>query len=205
MRHSILCSAVLVVGLTVAFEGFSVNTASATSAQKRVTLPAGSRILVRTVDVLDSSKQKTGDRFTATLETDLTLDGMRVVRRDAKVYGQLATAKSAGRYKGSSQLTLVLTDIVINGTPHPIVTSSFEVKGSGEGKKTTRKVLGGTGLGAAIGGIAGGGKGAAIGAVSGAAVGTAVAGSKKGQQLMLPSESLLEFRLAQPASLPAPR
>ena len=104
---------------------------------------------------------------------------------------------------GSSKLTLELTDIVINGTAYPLVTSTYELKGKGEGKKTTRKIIGGTGLGAIIGGIAGGGTGAAIGAVAGAAGGTALAASKKGEQLQIPSESLLEFRLAQPASLPA--
>jgi hypothetical protein len=139
------------------------------------------------------------------LETDLQVDDRIVAKRGTTVYGQLVTAKSAGRFKGSSQLTLELTDIVLQGQPYPILTRTFEVKGSGEGKKTTRKVLGGAGLGAIIGGIAGGGSGAAIGMVSGGAVGTGIAGSKKGEQLMIPSESLLEFRLEQPAALPAPR
>jgi hypothetical protein len=62
-------------------------------------------------------------------------------------------------------------------------------------------VVGGAGLGALIAGIAGGGKGAGIGAAAGAATGTAVAASKKGQQLQIPSESLLEFRLEQPVAL----
>jgi hypothetical protein len=101
---------------------------------------------------------------------------------------------------GSSQLTLELTDIVINGTAYPLLTSTF--KGKGEGKKTAGKVIGGTGLGALIGGIAGGGTGAAIGALAGAAGGTALAASKKGEQLQIPSESLLEFRLEQPVPLP---
>jgi len=57
-------------------------------------------------------------------------------------------------------------------------------------------------LGALIGGLAGGGKGAGIGALAGAGAGTAVAASKKGEQLQIPSETLLEFRLEQPASLP---
>jgi hypothetical protein len=69
------------------------------------------------------------------------------------------------------------------------------VKGKGEGGKTAKKVVGGAGLGALIGGVAGGGKGAGIGAAAGAATGTAVAASKKGQQLQIPSESLLEFLL----------
>ena len=60
-------------------------------------------------------------------------------------------------------------------------------------------------MGALIGVIAGGGTGAAIGALAGAAGGTAVAASKKGEQLQIRSESLIEFRLEQPASLPLAR
>ena len=205
MRYSIVRMALL-VGLTIAqcsaANGF---THKAAAQGRRISVPAGTRILVRTTEPLDSSKQKSGARFTTTLETNLQAKGVTVARRGTTVYGRLVTAKSAGRFKGSSQLTLELTDIVINGNASPIMTTVFEVKGSGEGKKTTRKVAGGAGLGAIIGGIAGGGSGLAIGAVSGAAAGTAVAGSKKGEQLLLPSESLLEFRLAQPASLPVAR
>jgi hypothetical protein len=168
-----------------------------------VTVPAGTRILVRMRDSVDSSKQKTGERFTATLETNLEAGGSVVARKGTTVYGQLANAKSAGRYKGSSELTLELTDIVINGKAYPLLTSTYEIKGKGEGAQTTKKVLGGAGLGALIGGIAGGGTGAAIGAAAGAVTGTAVASTKKGEQLVIPSETLLEFRLQQPASLPA--
>jgi len=184
--------------------GFVIAYAASAAGQstKRVTIPAGTRILIRTIDSLDSSKQKTGYRFTASLETNLQADDVLVAPRGSTVYGRLAEASSAGRMSGSSQLTLELTDIVINGTAYPLLTSTFEVKGKGEGKKTAGKVLGGTGLGALIGGIAGGGSGAAIGALAGAAGGTALAASKKGEQLQIPSESLLEFRLEQPASLP---
>ena len=38
--------------------------------------------------------------------------------------------------------------------------------------------------------------------LAGGAAGTAIAASKKGQQLQIPSETLLEFRLQQPVSLP---
>jgi len=176
---------------------------AAPQGSKKVSVPAGTRILIRMIDSIDSSKQQTGYRFTASLETNLQVDNIVVAPRGTKVYGRLAAAESAGRMSGSSQLTLELTDIMINGTAYPLLTSTYEVKGQGEGKKTTKKVLGGAGLGALIGGVAVGGKGAAIGAVAGGATGTAVAASKKGQQLSIPSESLLEFRLQQPASLPA--
>ena len=48
-------------------------------------------------------------------------------------------------------------------------------------------------------------KGAGIGAAAGAAGGTAIAASKKGEQLQIPSETLLEFRLEQPVALPVAR
>lgn len=184
--------------------GVALVYASGMAAQggNRVTVPAGTRILIRTIDRIDSAEQKAGYRFTAGLETNLQAEDMVVAPRGSTVYGRLAEASSAGRMSGSSQLTLELTDIVINGTAYPLLTSTFEVKGTGEGKKTARKVIGGTGLGALIGGIAGGGTGAAIGALAGAAGGTALSASKKGEQLQIPSESLLEFRLEQPASLP---
>ena len=98
-----------------------------------------------------------------------------------------------------------MIDIVINGTAYPLLTSDYTVQSQGKGKKTAGKILGGAGLGALIGGIAGGGTGAAIGVAAGAAGGTALSAAGKGQQVSIPSESLLEFRLQQPASLPVAR
>ncbi len=173
--------------------------------KQRITVPAGTRILVRTIDALDTTKQKAGFRFSGTLETNLMAEDTVVAPYHTTVYGRLAQASSAGRMKGSSQLTLELTDIVIGGTAYPLLTSVIDIKGQGEGKKTAGKVVGGAGLGAAIGAIAGGGTGALIGLASGAAAGTITAGSKKGEQLVIPSESLLEFRLEQPVTLPVAR
>ena len=180
----------------------ATTTNPAAQGKQKITVPAGTRILVRMIDSIDTNKQKTGDRFTASLETNLQTADVVVAPRGSMVHGRLAQASSAGKMSGSSQLTLELTDIVINGTAYPLLTSSYEIKGKGEGKKIAGKVVGGAGLGALIGGIAGGGKGAGIGALVGAVGGTAIAASKKGEQLQIPSESLLEFRIEQPVKLP---
>lgn len=215
MRNLMVCAVAILLGLATA-QGDSLGNArsaalkvfhagaapAATQGTKQISVPAGTRILIRMIDSIDSSKQKAGYRFTASLETNLQVDNVVVAPRGTTVYGRLTSAESAGRMSGSSELTLELTDIVINGTAYPLLTSTYEVKGQGEGKKTARKVVGGAGLGALIGGVAGGGKGAGIGALAGAGAGTVVAGSKKGQQLTIPSETLLEFRLQQPAPLP---
>jgi hypothetical protein len=200
MRKGFSWAATFLLVLATAFQA-----SGAPQNVKRITVPAGTRILIRMIDSIDTTKQKTGFKFTASLETNLQAEDMVVAPRGTLVYGQLVSASSAGSMKGSSELTLELTDIMINNTAYPLLTSTYEIKGKGEGGNTAKKVVGGAGLGALIGGIAGGGKGAGIGALIGGAGGTAVAASKKGQQLSIPSESLLEFRLQQPVALPVAR
>jgi hypothetical protein len=207
MRKRFVLTATLLAGMAIVTPNSGANFRAGAAAQdkKRITVPAGTRILIRTIDPIDSTKQKTGYRFSATLETNLQAEDMVIAPRGTTIYGRLANASSAGRMKGSSDLTLELTDIVINGTAYPLLTSTYEIKGKGEGGNTAKKVVGGAGLGALIGGLAGGGKGAGIGALAGAGAGTAIAASKKGEQLQIPSESLLEFRLEQPVALPVGR
>ena len=69
-------------------------------------LPAGTRLLVRMVDSVDSSKQKAGYRFKATLEANLQAYDVTVAPKGTTLYGVLAAASSTGKFKGSSQLTL---------------------------------------------------------------------------------------------------
>jgi hypothetical protein len=195
MRHGMVCAEAFLLTLL----------ALAAPAQNKVTVPAGTRILVRMIDGVDSGKQKVGYRFTANLETNLQVNDTVVAPAGTKVIGRLENAQSAGNIKGGAELTLELTDIVINGTAYPLLTSTYEVRSKGQGSNTAKKVVGGTGLGALIGGIAGGGKGAAIGAGAGAAAGGTVAAATKGKQVQVPSESLIEFRLQQPVSLPVGR
>jgi hypothetical protein len=166
-----------------------------------VTIPAGQSLLVRMIDGVDSSKNHVGDVFHASLETDLTVGDSVVARKGTDVYGRLAEAKEAGHIAGSAELQLELTRIVIDGKDYPVVSSDYTLQGKGRGKNTAEKVGGGAALGAIIGAIAGGGKGAAIGAGVGAGAGGAVQVLTRGQQVKVPSETLLEFRLQQPATV----
>ncbi len=169
--------------------------------QKMITVPAGTSLLIRLVDSVDSSKNPVGTIFTAVLETNLVVGNTVVAPAGTKIHGRLAQAKQAGRMTGKSELQLELTNIIIGGTAYPLLSSDYQVSGKSSTKRTAKRTLGGAGLGAIIGGIAGNaGMGAAIGATAGA-----VTSMQKGQKVVVPSETLLEFRLQQPASLPAPR
>ena len=175
----------------------SAPTERSGSAQ-RVTVPAGTRLVVRMIDSVDSEKNKVGDKFRASLEEDLAVEGTVVALRGTDVYGRLAEAKEAGHIAGKSELKLELTDILINQQLQPILTGDYEVSGKSRGAQSAKRVGGGAALGAVIGAIAGGGKGAAIGAGVGAGAGTAVQVITKGDQVRVPSETMLEFRLQQP-------
>ena len=171
-----------------------------------ISVPAGTRILVRLSETLSSANQRAGARFTGRLETNLMAQGVVAAPRGTTVHGQLVSVTSAGRMAGGAELALQLTDIVIGDTAHPIMTDTYLLQGHGQGGRTARSVATGAGLGTVIGAVAGGGRGAAIGAAAGGGLGTATAaGGEGGQQVNFAQGTLLEFRLQQPASLPGPR
>lgn len=168
-----------------------------------VTIPAGQSLLVRMIDGVDSSKNQVDDVFHASLETDLYINNNLVARKGTDLYGRLAEAKEAGHFSGSAELQLELIRIVIDGHDYPLVSSDYTLKGQGRGSDTAKKVTGGAVFGAIIGAIAGGGKGAAIGAGAGSAAGAGVQVFTRGKQVKVPSETVLEFRLEQPATVSA--
>jgi NAD(P)H-hydrate repair Nnr-like enzyme with NAD(P)H-hydrate dehydratase domain len=118
------------------------------------------------------------------------------------VYGKLEQVKSAGRVEGQSELRLVLTGIVLNGATYNIATGQYEVQGKSRGHQTATRAGIGAVAGGIIGAIAGGGKGAAIGAGVGAGAGAASTVLTHGQQVHVPSETVLDFTLQQPVKLP---
>ena len=164
-----------------------------------IAVPPGTVLFIRTSETLDTSSAYTGQVFTATLSTDLAAEGYVVARMGTTVYGQVLEANSAHRGSGRSQLKLQLTQIVINGRAIPIATDVFDSKGKSSTRRSLFRLLGGAGLGAAIGGIAGNaGMGAAIGALGGGALAVV----QKGDQVQIPSETQLEFHLQEPVTLP---
>ncbi len=167
-----------------------------------VTIPAGTRISVRTIDAIDSTNNRVGYRFQASLEQPLWVDGNMVVPKGADVYGRLDESKETGTFIGRSELKLELTGIVVHGQSVPLVTGEYEVSGKSKGESTAKRTVGGAAIGGLIGALAGGGKGAAIGAGTGAGVGVASEIITKGDQVKIPSETLLDFTLQQSVTIP---
>jgi hypothetical protein len=166
------------------------------------TIPAGTHISVRTIDGIDSTKNHVGDRFKASLEEPLIVGGNVVVAKGADVYGRLTESKASGTFAGKSQLRLELTGIVINGQTVPLVTGEYEVSGKSRGASTAKRTIGGAAVGSIIGALAGGGKGAAVGAGVGGGLGAGSEVITKGDQVKVPSETMLDFTLQQELTIP---
>ena len=163
-------------------------------APRPVTVPSGAVLAVRLTQAIDVDATQTGASFKAVLDDPVMMGGVVVIPRNAAVAVQAVNVEQAGKMKGADKITLKANTITFGGRRYDVVTSYVETKGEGEGKKSTRKVAGGAGLGAIVGGIAGGGTGAAIGALAGGAAGAVVA-SQGTEHLKLPAETRLQFKL----------
>ncbi|HXA77317.1 MAG TPA: hypothetical protein VNV41_09300 [Candidatus Acidoferrales bacterium] len=180
---------------SVTQQGASQITQQGGQPLQAVTIPSGTSLLIRMIDGVDSATNRVSDPFHASLETPLVVGNTVVAQKGADVYGMLARAKEAGKISGSSQLTLELTGIRINGNIVPIDSTTYDVAGKNRGTQSAERIGGGAVAGAVIGGIIGGGRGAAVGATLGAGGGTAVQVMTHGEQVRVPSETLLEFTL----------
>ena len=162
---------------------------------RTVTIPSGTTIPVRITQTLDSATTQQGQSFSGTVATDVMADGLVAIRQGTGVTGRVTAVQEAAHYKGSSLLSVELVSINRHGDSLAVTTEPYSVEGKGRGKNTAAKVGGGAAIGAIIGAIAGGGKGAAIGSAAGAGVGAGANTLTRGEQVQIPSESLVNFQL----------
>ncbi len=171
---------------------------------REVTIPAGTSVRVQTIDTISSKTSQAGQTYRASLAAPIVVGDSVVVHKGADVSLQVASAKSAGKIKGSSELTLALAGLSYEGKEYPLASSSVQQAGKSRGKQTATRAGVAAGVGALIGGLAGGGKGAAIGAGIGGGGAMAYQALTHGQEVNVPSETLLDFTLAEPVTIVLP-
>ena len=168
---------------------------------KEVTLPEGTVIPIRITETLDSKTAQPNDVFHGSLAGDLGTQGVIAIPHGSSVMGRIVDAREAAHFKGAALLSIELTQLTAHGKNITLVTDTFSKEGEARGKNTAEKAGGGAALGAIIGAIAGGGKGAAIGGLAGGAAGTGVNAATRGQQVVIPTETLINFRLQSPITV----
>ena len=166
-----------------------------------VTLQPGAEIPVRINETLDSQNTATGSTFTGVVTREVVSNGFVVIPVGTAVRGTVVEAKDATHFKGSSLLAIQLTAMRRHGNAVPLSTDVYSIAGKGRGMNSVEKIGGGAAIGAVLGGIFGGGGGAAIGAAAGGGGGAAWQGFTRGQQVRLPSETLIRFHLNSPLTI----
>jgi hypothetical protein len=164
-------------------------------------VPADTVISTVLDQTISSKTSKSGDRFSATVEAPVEVEGKVAIPKGARADGVVKNAKAAGRFKGGASLALTLTSVTVNGKEYELQTSAAMSSTKGKGKRTAVMIGGGAAGGAAIGAVAGGGKGAGIGALIGAAAGTGGAGLTGNRDITLAAETALEFKLLEAVSI----
>lgn len=170
-----------------------------------IVVPAGTTLTIRTGQALSSKTSQSGQTFLGTLAQPVSVGGRLALPAGTTVSGTVVTAKSKGRIKGAGELTLQLTSITVKDHTYEIQTGVLDQTIKGKGKRTAATTGGGAAGGALIGGLAGGGKGAGIGALAGAGAGLLGGALTGNQQIEIPAESALSFRMTAPLTLPPPR
>lgn len=160
-----------------------------------LSLPAGTKLVIRMIDAVDSEKNSVGQTFAASLDEPVMIDGRTIIPRGADVVVKLVDDKESGKLTGRTILTLDLMSLKANGRMVDVNTETVTEESSSRGARTAKVAGGMAALGTIVGAIAGGGKGAAIGLGSGAAVGAGAEILTKGQRVRISSETRLTFVL----------
>jgi hypothetical protein len=180
-------------------EHFHPTEAAITS--KTYVLAAGTAMVVRNEETIDSGKAAPGQTFPAEVTRDVRdAEGNVVIPRGSNAQIVIRSASKGGKIRGASDLVLDLASVSIDGREYQLSTTDLEEKGHsgvGANRRTGEFAGGGAAIGAIIGAIAGGGKGAAIGAGSGAGAGALTQILTKGK-IKVPVETVLTFQLDRP-------
>jgi hypothetical protein len=173
---------------------------------RRLEAPAGTELVVRTVETIDSRNAGANQTFSALVEQQVTDASGRVIIPEGSSAQLMIRQISSGGTTGSPEMVLDVQSITIAGRRYLVSTTDMTLDsdtGIGRNKRTAEAVGGGAALGGIIGAIAGGGKGAAIGVLVGGAGGAGAQVLTRGRDVQVPSESVLKFRLDRPVMLQA--
>ncbi len=169
-------------------------------------VPAGTELVVRTVETIDSRDARTNQTFAALVEQEVENTSGHVIVPEGSHARLIIRHLSSGGKTGNPEMALDIQSMVVDGRTYQVNTTDLTLEGDtgiGKNKRTAEATGGGALLGTIIGAIAGGGKGAAIGAVVGAAGGASAQVLTRGHDVRVPAETILQVPVGQGCVAPA--
>ena len=201
----------------------TTNATSATPAAQpapaRIVVPSGTRLPLVLHNAITTRNAHPGDPVYFETLFPIVLNDKIVIPAGSYVQGEITEAKRPGRVKGTGELRIRLTTMILpNGyTVHfgavptnagtggnESVDKEGTIHGDTDKADDAATVIEDTGIGTAVGGVAGRSvEGAGIGAGVGAAVGLATVLLTRGPELELPRGTTVDVVIDHPLSLDA--
>ena len=179
---------------------FLAGSGSILPAETPVVIPAGTDVLVRVDEAINSKTADEGRIYAAHLDQDLLDSNARLAVRKGASAEVLVRQVRSGK-----DLVLDLEALTVDGRRYFVTADDYDQtrkhKGIGLNQRTGVMVGGGSIFGSIIGALAGGGRGAAIGALGGATGGGLTQIFTRGKAVKVPAEAVLTFTLERPLHL----
>jgi hypothetical protein len=168
------------------------------------TIPGGTRLDVRTNEAI-TSKGGEGKTYNAQIETDVVgSDGKVLLPKGSPVELVVMETREKKGVRGAG-LQLGMRSVTVGGQTYLVISEEVsKTSGLGANQRTAEMVGGGAALGTVIGAAAGGTRGtrgAVIGGLAGAAAGALAQILTQGNEVRIPAETVLQFRLDEPVVL----
>ena len=188
-------------------------------AQASAVIPAGQKFILQLQDDLHTRITHKGDRVAFKTAAEIIFENQPVIASGTTIRGTVTKSKRAGRLFGDAEINLKLDELLLpNGTPLPlratIIRVGFDPIDQNKGGDSEIKGESGTGAdagtivkagaqGAIIGVLSAGPKGALYGSAASAAVAAAGMIFRRGPDIDLPRNTMLEARFDGPLEVPA--
>ena len=159
-------------------------------------IPAGTTLEVRTNESINSKDATEGRTYQGEISTEVVgRNGEVLIPKGSQAELVVLEMREKSGIKGAG-IQLGLQSLTVNGTRYLVVSKEVEQTGGlGKNRRTAEMVGGGAALGTLIGATAGGGKGAVIGGLIGAAAGAAAQILTQGDEVRIPAETVMQFRI----------
>jgi hypothetical protein len=161
-----------------------------------VTVPAGTALEVELLETVSSATSQPGDSVSARVSGSVYEDGVAAIPAGSRVRGVVSDAQGLRRVGGQARLAVEFNELVLPSGESVPIQAAYSQVGKSESGKDAATIGGGAAVGGILGHkIKGNRRGTVVGAILGAAAGTAIASKTKGQEVTLPSGTVLTLSL----------
>lgn len=175
------------------------------NAQSVYELPSGTKIKLRMDNEINSKVSRVDDTFTAVVAEPVAVRETVVLPIGAVVQGRVTEVKSASSGGKPGEMKVKFEILRLKGNVKRDIEGKLVNPLTAEKSSSTVKaltIIGGTAIGALIGGVAKSGTGAAVGGGIGAGAGVGAVYLQKGKEVRIKADEMFEIELSKSVTLP---